>query len=84
MPRKVAEVTTREVRERLSELLRRTERGSSFVVRRRGKAVARLVPPQADEAPAHLAEVCAGLREIRARVRGEVNVRKLIAAGRRI
>jgi antitoxin (DNA-binding transcriptional repressor) of toxin-antitoxin stability system len=84
MPKNVAEVTTREVRERLADLLRRAEQGASFVVRRRGKAVARLVPPQTDESPADLAEVRAGLREIRARVRGKVKVRALIAAGRRV
>jgi len=84
MSRKAGEVTAREVRERLAELLRHTEQGSSFIVRRRGKAVARLVPPQPDESPVDLAEVRAGFREIRARVRGKGNVRALIAAGRRV
>ena len=84
MTRMAGEVTTREVRERLAELLRHTEQGSSFTVRRRGKVVARLVPPQTDESLADLEGVRAGFREIRARVRGKVNVRALIAAGRRV
>ena len=38
---KVDEVSAFEAKTRLSELLRETERGRSFVIRRRGKAVAR-------------------------------------------
>lgn len=41
---KAAEIGAFEAKTRLSELLRETQRGKSFVIRRRGKAVARLVP----------------------------------------
>ena len=42
MKSKMAEVSAFEAKTRLSELLRETEHGRSFVIRRRGKAVARL------------------------------------------
>ena len=71
---KATGVNAQEMRERLAELLRCTERGSSFVVQRRGKEVARLVPPQSDKTQADLAEIRAEFRKIRERVRGKVNV----------
>jgi len=71
---KATGVNAQEMRERLAELLRCTERGSSFVMQRRGKEVARLVPPQSDKTQADLAEIRAEFRKIRERVRGKVNV----------
>ena len=48
----VDEIGAFEAKTRLSELLRQTERGRSFVILRRGKAVARLVPPGHESAAA--------------------------------
>ena len=39
------EVSAFHAKTHLSSLLRETERGQSYTIRRRGKAVARLVPP---------------------------------------
>ena len=39
------EIGASEARKRFAEFLRETEQGRSFVILRRGKAVARLVPP---------------------------------------
>lgn len=46
MRTKPVEVSAFEAKTRLSELLRETEAGRSFVIRRRGKDVAQLIPPQ--------------------------------------
>ncbi|OLC31812.1 MAG: hypothetical protein AUH81_17170 [Candidatus Rokubacteria bacterium 13_1_40CM_4_69_5] len=78
-----ADVTAFEAKTRLSELLRETERGRSFVIRRRGKPVARLVPYVRDEQAADLSRVLKAFREIRGRVSGRVKVRRLIEEGRR-
>jgi antitoxin (DNA-binding transcriptional repressor) of toxin-antitoxin stability system len=72
-----------EAKTRLSALLRETERGRSFVIHRRGKVVALLVPPAQRSRAASLPRVLAMFREIRRRVRGPVRVRELIEAGRR-
>ncbi len=80
---KVAEIGAFEAKTRLSELLRETERGKSFVIRRRGKAVARLVPPAEKEGAPDLAQVLAAFREIRRRIPGKVRIRELIEEGRR-
>ena len=72
-----------EAKTRLSELLREVERGASFVIQRRGKAVARLVPPVQQEPSEDLAHVLTSFRQIRRRVRGTVKVRPLVVAGRR-
>lgn len=77
------DVTAFEAKTRLSELLRETERGRSFVIRRRGKPVARLVPYVRDEQTADLNRVLKAFREIRSRVSGPVKVRRLIDEGRR-
>jgi prevent-host-death family protein len=78
-----ADVTAFEAKTRLSELLRETERGRSFVIRRRGKPVARLVPYVRDEQIADLSPILKAFREIRSRVSGPVKVRRLIDEGRR-
>jgi prevent-host-death family protein len=78
-----ADVTAFEAKTRLSELLREAERGRSFVIRRRGKPVARLVPYVRDEPPADLRRVLEAFREIRRRVSRPVKVRRLIEEGRR-
>ena len=83
MDGKMAEVSAFEAKTRLSELLRETERGRSFVIRRRGKAVARLVPPGKDEHATDLAQVLASFREIRKQIPGRVKIRELIEEGRR-
>ncbi len=83
MKSKMAEVSAFEAKTRLSELLRETERGRSFVIRRRGKAVARLVPPADKEKSSDLREVLATFREIRKRIPGTLKVRDLVENGRR-
>ena len=84
MGAKIAEVSAFEAKTRLSELLRETEHGRSFVILRRGKAVARLVPPQDKGNPPELTEILASFREIRKRIPGTLKVRELIEAGRRV
>ncbi len=83
MKSKMAEVSAFEAKTHLSELLRETERGRSFVIRRRGKAVARLVPPADKEKSLDLTEVLASFREIRKRIPGTLKVRDLVENGRR-
>ncbi len=72
-----------EAKTRLSELLREVERGASFVIQRRGKTVARLVPPARGEQAEDLAQVLLGFRHIRRRIRGKVKIRELVREGRR-
>src|SRR2546425_12144637 len=78
-----ADVTAFEAKTHLSELLRETERGRSFVIRRRGKPVARLVPYVRDEQTSDLSRVLKAFREIRGRVSGRLEVRPLLVDGRR-
>lgn len=78
-----AEISALQAKSRLSELLRETARGRSFVIRRRGKAVARLVPPAGEGEVQDLAQVLASFREIRKRIAGTLKVRQLIEEGRR-
>lgn len=72
-----------EAKTRLSELLRETERGRAFVIRRRGKPVARLLPPARDEAIGDRARLLAAFRAIRARIPRALKVRELVEEGRR-
>lgn len=77
------DVSAFDAKTHLSELLRDTERGSSYVIRRRGKPVARLIPPEEPRGE-ELAGLVADLAGIRRRVRGKVDVRRLIEQGRRL
>lgn len=79
-----AEIGAFEAKTRLSELLRETEQGASFVIRRRGRVVARLDPPASRSKEKDLAGIAASFLEIRRRVAGPVRIRALIEEGRRL
>jgi prevent-host-death family protein len=79
----VKKVSAFEAKTKLSELLRETEKGASFVICRRGKEVAMLVPHKREEKAVSLREVLSSFREIRKKVKGDVDVRELIQEGRR-
>jgi len=83
MQRKWQKVSVSEAKTKLSELLRETEQGGSFIIYRRGKEVARLVPPMKEEQDADLKQVLSSFREIRERIPGKVSIRQLIEEGRR-
>ncbi len=73
-----------EAKTHLAELLRQTESGKSFVIHRRGKAVARLVPPMPEESRTRdLSSLSKAFRSIRTGIRGSVKIRELIETGRR-
>jgi antitoxin (DNA-binding transcriptional repressor) of toxin-antitoxin stability system len=72
-----------EAKTRLSELLRETEKGRSFMICRRGKEVAQLLPPASTRAGEGIQSISAGFRKIRGKISGPVNIRELIEEGRR-
>lgn len=82
MSGKAAEVSVFEAKTRLSELLRETERGRSFIIHRRGKPVARLIPAAKAERAGDLTWILASFQEIRKRIPGGVKIRELIEEGR--
>ncbi len=80
-------VSAFEAKTHLSELLRETERGHAYTIERRGKPVARLLPPAPAAGPRNLRKIAAALGELRRRIarRGrKVNIRELIEEGRRV
>ena len=83
MRAKSQKVSAFEAKTKLSKLLRETEQGSSFVIYRRGKEVARLIPPVKEEKDADLKQVISSFREIRERIPGKISVRDLLEEGRR-
>jgi len=76
-------VSAFEAKTRLSELLRETEKGMSFRILRRGKEVARLIPPSKEDKKQNLKQVLTSFREIRGRAPGKIKIRELIEEGRR-
>jgi prevent-host-death family protein len=83
MEAKSQKVSAFEAKTKLSELLRETEQGGSFVIYRRGKEVARLVPPAKEEQEGDLKQVLSSFREIRERIPRKVSIRQLVEKGRR-
>jgi prevent-host-death family protein len=77
-------VSAFDAKTRLSELLRETEQGASFIIERRGKQVARLLPPEKGSAGLELGELLDCFRRIRESIPGTVSVRALVEEGRRI
>ena len=69
---------------RLSELINRVEAGEEIGITRRGKVVARLVPPAHEDAGQRARDAIASLRASRKGVSlGRLHSRDLIAEGRR-
>lgn len=83
MQTKLQKVSAFDAKTKLSELLRETEQGGAFVIYRRGKQVARLLPPLKEDKEVNLKEVLASFREIRKGISRKVSIRKLINEGRR-
>ena len=82
MEAKSQKVSAFKAKTKLLELLRETEQGGSFVIYRRGKEVARLVPPVKEGGEVDLKQVLSSFREIRERIPGKVSIRKLVEKGR--
>lgn len=78
----LVEIGAFEAKNRLSELLRATEAGRSFVITRRGRAVARLVPVR-DRTSEDLRALQAAFVEFRSGIEGTMSVRELVEEGRR-
>jgi prevent-host-death family protein len=76
-------VSAFEAKTRLSELLRETEKGVSFRILRRGKEVARLIPPLKEDRKRGLKQILTSFKEVRGRVSGKIKIRELIEEGRR-
>ena len=76
------EIGAFEAKNRLSELLRAAEAGRSFVITRRGRAVARLVPAK-DQTSKDLRALYEAFVEFRSGIEGTVSVRDLVEEGRR-
>lgn len=73
-----------EAKNRLSELIHRVEAGEEIAITRRGKIVARLMPPAPDAAGKRALEAIAALRTSRQGVSlGGLSSRELVRAGRR-
>ena len=84
MGAKFRKVSAFEAKTKLSELLRETEQGGSFIICRRGKGVARLIPPVKEEQDANLKQIVSSFREIRERIPGKVSIRYFVKKGRRL
>jgi len=78
------EIGAFEAKNRLSELLREVELGRSFVITRRGKIVARLVPPVDADDSLDMGQLRQSFSRLRARIGGpELDVLELVREGRR-
>jgi prevent-host-death family protein len=80
--RNTKDVSALEAKTHLARLLRETAKGRSFLILRRGRPVARLVPPEVGR-QAKPADVLEAFQRIRRGVRGSVRVRELVEEGRR-
>jgi len=84
MGARIQKINSFEAKTRLSELLRETEQGASYIISRRGKEVVRLTPPVKETKEIKLKDVLSSFLEIRQQISGKINVRELIEEGRRL
>lgn len=76
-------VSAFDAKTRLSEFLRETERGAFFAIERRGKKVARLVPPEREADSIELDQILGEFQRIREKISGTVDVVRLVREGRK-
>lgn len=80
----MTDVALFEAKNRLSELINRVEGGEEIAITRRGKVVARLVPPEPHEVGRRARDAVASLRKAREGVSlGRLKSADLIREGRR-
>ncbi len=78
------EVGAFEAKNKLGQLLDRVAAGEEIIITRRGKAVARLVPPRADLDPDRARTAVAAIRAMSKGVTlGGLKIKDLIGEGRR-
>lgn len=82
-PRASRYVGAFEAKTRLAELLRDAENGTTYVIRRRGKDVAQLIPPAPRTDAAALERLKTDCRALRKQIRGKIDAKALIREGRR-
>ena len=86
MATEIRKVGAFEAKTKLSELTRLTEQGVSFAICRRGKEVARLIPPSRRDQKRDLQRLKGDFQALRAKIGkriGKINIRDLIEEGRR-
>lgn len=76
-------VSAFEAKTHLSKLLRETEKGKSFLICRRGKEVAQLLPPSEPVGRNGFQSIASAFRQLRKSIPGKINIRDLIEEGRR-
>lgn len=80
----MTEIALYDAKNRLSELIDRVQTGEEFVITRRGKVVARLARPEADDDRRWALSAIDGLRAARkGATLGGISARALIDEGRR-
>jgi prevent-host-death family protein len=80
----MTEVGAFEAKNTLSQLLDRVEAGEEIVITRRGRPVARLVPPLAAQNPEQARRAAAAIREMgKMSSLGDLRIADLIAEGRK-
>jgi prevent-host-death family protein len=80
----MTEVGAFEAKNTLSQLLDRVEAGEEIVITRRGRPVARLVPPLAAQNPERARRAAAAIREMgKMSSLGDLRIADLIAEGRK-
>jgi prevent-host-death family protein len=80
----MAEIGAFEAKNRLGQLLDRVEAGEEIVITRRGRPVARLVPPQAPNDPERARKAAEDIREMsKGFSLGDLKIADLIAEGRK-
>ncbi len=75
-------VSSFDAKTHLAQLIQAAENGQTFVITRRGKPVARLVPFEAREI-ADFGELAAEFRQFRSEISGRMNIQKLRDEGRK-
>lgn len=76
-------VSTFEAKTHLSNLIAEVEHGTSILITKRGKTVAKLVPYQNEEIVENFSEIVNSFRNLRARVKGKASIQELKEAGRK-
>lgn len=72
-----------EAKTHLSQLLNEVQQGEEITITKRGKPIARLIPVKEEGAKMDMEKILSGLDAIREGVKGKIDIKSIIAEGRK-
>ncbi len=79
----INEISTFKAKTHFSNLIVKIEHGESFLITKRGKPVAKIIPYKPETNEVNFIELVSSFKKIRNKVKGKINIKELKEMGRK-